>query len=139
MAGIVVGSAGAASAGYADCPSGKACIWGDANYATSGIGTAHLSFFYSYKYFYLGTYAGTAINGNNTATSVTNNGNLENADFYRDDACAYYLFTLQPGGERDPNLGTNPGIDTRTNAPLTAAQVNNTLSSGKFTNQACNP
>lgn len=129
-------TAGAAQAAWDACPKGWACIWGDADYETKKLGNALLKFQYSYENFGRGTYPGTSINGNDTASSVVNNGRVSNAHFYYHNNCDGYVFTLQPGGERDPNLSN--GIDTRTN-PYVGSVVNDNLTGGRFEGQKCLP
>lgn len=119
-----VGLAGTASAAAGDCPSAYACLWGDANYQTKGIGTAHVKFHSCHHDLRLSTYAGTTINANDSASSVSNRGIQSSASFYPDILYAGPPFTLAKG-TGDGNLSDSSG-----NAP---GGFNDKLSSAKFT------
>jgi hypothetical protein len=71
-----------AQAASSNCPSGQACIWKDSNYATGGSGTALRGFSMYIPDYGTWNYAGTAENAGNSATSVWNAGNAQNAYFY---------------------------------------------------------
>lgn len=118
-----LGAAGAASAAASDCPSGYACIWGDQNYLTRGAGGAYVPFYECHHNFALSTFAGTGINADNKATSVTNRGNINSASFYRDTYYGGAAFTLAKG-TGDGHLNDSTG-----NAP---GGFDDALSSGKF-------
>ncbi len=118
-----VGLAGAASAAAGDCPSTYACIWRDANYVTGTSGTAHVKFHSCHHDFRLSNYAGTTINANDSASSVSNRGTVSSASFYLDTLYAGPSFTLAKG-TGDGNLSDSSG-----NAP---GGFNDKLSSAKF-------
>ncbi|GIG20837.1 hypothetical protein Cch01nite_15610 [Cellulomonas chitinilytica] len=136
LAGAGLVTAGAADAAYTDCPVGRACIWGDSQYQTGGNGASLLSFLYSYENFGRGTYPGTTRNGNDSASSVVNRGRGDYALFYYDNYCQVQVFTLQPNGERDPDLSN--GISTNSLYKV-GPEVNDNLTGAKFFGQVCNP
>lgn len=78
----IVSIAGPAQAATGDCPSGSACIWRDSNYATSGVGSALVKFAMYIPDYGTWNYAGTSLNGGNSATSVYNNGNSQNTYYF---------------------------------------------------------
>jgi hypothetical protein len=118
-----VGLAGAASAAAGDCPSAYACTWRDANYVTGTSGAAHVKFHSCHHDFRLSTYAGTSINANDSASSVSNRGTQSSATFYVDNLYTGTSFTLAKG-TGDGNLSDASG-----NAP---GGFNDRLSSAKF-------
>lgn len=119
-----VGFAGTASAAAGDCPSTYACIWRDANYVTNGSGVKHVKFFACHHDFRVSSYAGTTINANDSASSVSNRGTQASATFYVDNLYKGTSFTLAKG-TGDGNLSDSSG-----HAP---GGFNDKLSSGKFT------
>jgi len=129
-AALVVASAGGASAAWDTCPTGKSCFWGDPEYVTLNMGSAHLWFEYYLHDFSDFNYPGTTINGTNSASSVTNNGTMARTQYFAGMGYTYPVFTLRPGGERDPNLSN--GIDTIDSPYWPGDQVDDALSSACF-------
>jgi len=137
LTGVGVATGDAAQAAYTNCPTGYACFWDDPNYVTLLAGAdadrSLVRFENSFSNFQSARYSYANYGANDSASSITNNGRYYNAMFYVDAGCSGYLFTLEPGGERDPNLGN--GIDTR-NDPAKYA-LNDSLSSGRFASAQC--
>lgn len=82
-AGGVALAAVPANAAPAYCPSGYSCTWGDVGYSTSGNTAANIKFTQYIPNYAGWNYAGTNVNGAETASSIWNNGNSEAAYFYK--------------------------------------------------------
>jgi hypothetical protein len=123
ITGVALVAAGPANAATSNCASGAACIWKDSNYETGNNGAAVIGF-QSYEANYgTVTYAQTSTTGNDNASSVYNNGNVDQARFYTDANYSGYYFTLNIK-TGDGNLGNSDG-----NA---GPGFNDALSSGRF-------
>lgn len=106
-----------AQAAIGNCPSGAACIWGDLNYQTNGLGAAKVGFQQYIPNYSLWHFDTTNIGANDAATSLYNNGNLSPATFYRDANKGGWSVTW------DKKTGS---------ADLRANGVNDAISSGYF-------
>ena len=119
----MTGTAVSASAAAGDCPVGNACIWGDQNYMTGGVGTAYVKFYECHHSFTASKFKGTNTNANDKATSVSNRGTTEHAAFYPHELYRGTPFTLSKGtgdGRLNDSTGNAPG------------GYDDILSSGKF-------
>jgi hypothetical protein len=95
-------------AGTGDCPSGRACVWKDTNYATAGSGTNHKSFS-QYLTNYVGYSWASGQGGiNDNVTSLYNNGTLESTRWYEHSWGGGKYFTLDRR-EGDGNLANTSG------------------------------
>lgn len=121
--GGMVAIAAPASAAPAYCPAGYSCTWGDTGYYTSGNSAANVKF-QQYIPDYAGwNYAGTSVPGNETASSIWNNGNTEAAYFYKNPNKGGASFRLS-NGTGDPNMHDSVGA--------VPGGYHDTLSSGYF-------
>lgn len=123
VAGIATVGAAPANAATSNCASGAACFWEDSNYVTNGQGDALLGFQNYFANFGTKNYLKTSLSGNDSASSVYNNGNVSTVRFYQDINYSGYSFTLSIK-TGDGNLGNDNG-----NA---GAGFNDRLSSGRF-------
>ncbi len=128
--GVLLGSALPAQAGWADCPQGSACIWAGWDYVSASKGSAYIGSATCQKNTGAVVYRGTNLSGANSASSVVNNGRTARAYFYDAANFVGYLFSLNPKGERDPNLSN--GIDTSGDPFKTGASVNDRVESFRF-------
>jgi hypothetical protein len=71
-----------ANAAMSDCPSGYTCLWADTDFQTEGSGAKKISFARYIPDLSLWSYSGSPVNGANTASSVFNNGNVDNVYLY---------------------------------------------------------
>ena len=103
--GLIATGVAPANAAAANCPSGAACIWGDTLWKTSGKDGALISFQrYIPDYSEVShKYVGTTIGGNDTASSVKNNGNSEAVRFYEHAKKGGSVIQL-PRGASDGNI-----------------------------------
>ncbi|WP_345761951.1 peptidase inhibitor family I36 protein [Diaminobutyricibacter sp. McL0608] len=103
--GLIATGVAPASAAAANCPSGAACIWGDTLWKTSGKDGALISFQrYIPDYSEVShKYVGTTIRGNDTASSVKNNGNWERVRFHEHARHGGAYIQLKPG-QSDGNM-----------------------------------
>lgn len=124
VAGLGLVSAAPAHAAAGDCPSGRACVWKDTSYKTSGSGTNYISFGQYIWGYYQYNWSGGAGNANDNITSLYNNGNTESTRWYRDILGGGPFFTL---GVRvgDHNLADSSGAG--------GSGHNDWISSGYFT------
>lgn len=113
----------ASPASATDCPSGSACIWRDTGYVTGGNTVAYVKWSRYIPNFGGWNYAGTSVDGNNSASSVSNMGNSETTYLYDNTGGTDLAFALaiKTG---DANLGDGAGY-----AP---AGHNDTLGAGYF-------
>ena len=103
VAGVVGVTAAPANAGTREdnCPSGATCTWGDRYYLTSGKASARI-YFYQYVSNYSGLgYPGTSVSGNDTATSIFNNGRAEISYLYKNAGRNSLVLTLARGAGYD--------------------------------------
>ena len=106
-AGVV--AAAPASAAPAYCPSGYSCTWGDVGYSTSGNTAATIKFQQYIPDFSGWKYAGTAVNGGRSASSIWNNGNTEDSFFYKSINKSGASFRLARG-TGDSNMHDSAGV-----------------------------
>ena len=116
-------SAVPANAAPAYCTAGSACTWGDVGYSTSGNTAASIKFTRYIPNYAEWTYAGTQVNGAETASSIWNNGNAEAAFFYKNPNKSGASFRLAKG-TGDSNMHDSSGA--------VPGGFQDTLSSGYF-------
>ena len=103
--GLVATGVAPANAAAANCPLGASCIWADTMWKTSGKDGALISF-QRYIPDYMNVshkYVGTNISGNDTASSVKNNGTSEAVRFYEHAMKGGAMIQL-PRGASDGNI-----------------------------------
>jgi hypothetical protein len=106
---VLTGAAFAAGpAAATDCAVGRTCLWADPNYATSGHTLWSISFEQYIPDLRLHHFPGTGQNGNDSVTSVSNQGRLETVLLYQDLHCSGYSFVLAKG-TGDGNLSDSAG------------------------------
>lgn len=113
-------SSAAAGSPFTDCPTGYSCQWRDGDYTTAGNPKAHFSFFACEPYFNKRSYGG--YNGDNSTSSVSNNGRYDGSRYYVNALYGSSSFALIPGSA-DSTLFDAPG----------GGNFNDVLSSAKFT------
>jgi len=97
LSGAGAAMAGSASAAPHTCPSGNACLWGDPSYKTgvgSGATSRWIKFERKIPNLASFSYAGTSVNGANTASSIANNGTAADPET----ATAYFYVSPNKGG-----------------------------------------
>ncbi len=103
---IAVGPAQADAAKPASCTAGYACLWEDQDYLTEGSGSAVIKFQMHIPRLSQFNYS-AGRQGNDNATSVYNNGNLEWAKFFKDSSQGGSFFQLGRGlGDWNLSNGT---------------------------------
>jgi hypothetical protein len=120
---VLGGVALAAPASATDCPSGYTCIWGDSGYKTGTKTSAYVGFQNYIANFTAYNYAGTSINANDSASSVSNNGTSSTVYLYKNANKSSLAFSLARG-TGDGDLSDSSGY-----AP---AGYNDELSSGYY-------
>lgn len=98
-------------AGVADataCPYRYTCTWDGFNYQGDGYTGRYLKFQWYIPDYRNFVYAGTSTSGNDTASSISNNGATSVVYAFKDLNCSGYSFTLGPGAG-DGNLSDNAG------------------------------
>jgi hypothetical protein len=112
--GLVAASVAPANAAAANCPSGASCIWADTGWKTAGKDGALIPF-QQYIPDYSNSahkYVGTTTSGNDTASSIKNNGKWERVRFHEHARHGGSYIQLNPG-QSDGNMHDAVGAVTK--------------------------
>jgi hypothetical protein len=119
---LLVAGAGPAFAVVTNCPTTKSCTWGDSQYKTSGLSTAHKDFA-NYLTGFASAYPGTSVGGDNSASS-TDNRSTSSVRYYDGVKCSGSFNTRGSGGQDSDFSNGDPVWDG------TGTTVNDKYSSG---------